>query len=100
LVPLRDVSPEELAAHDGVARPGSPLLLAIRGVVFDVSKGRAFYGPDGAGMPHAAGQGRAGQGRAGRVGMGSRHLWGNQEGDCCTQAAFEEQAAFKHTCIA
>ncbi|KAF8057743.1 ALG10 [Scenedesmus sp. PABB004] len=46
VVPMRDVTPEELAAHDG-SDPGRPMLISIRGVVFDVSSGKQFYGPDG-----------------------------------------------------
>lgn len=38
---------QELAQHDGVAVPGAPLYLSILGVVFDVSKGSQFYGPEG-----------------------------------------------------
>ncbi|ANM31058.1 hypothetical protein ABI59_17970 [Acidobacteria bacterium Mor1] len=39
-------SAEELAGHDD-RDPNRPLLLAVRGVVFDVSSGRDFYGPEG-----------------------------------------------------
>ena len=41
-----DITPAALAKHDG-RDPYAPLYLAIRGVVYDVSKGRAFYGPGG-----------------------------------------------------
>lgn len=41
-----DITPAALAKHDG-RDPYKPLYLAIRGVVYDVSKGRAFYGPGG-----------------------------------------------------
>lgn len=37
-------TPEELAKYDGT-NPNLPLLLAVRGDVFDVSSGRDFYGP-------------------------------------------------------
>ncbi|GFH09880.1 protease do-like chloroplastic-like, partial [Haematococcus lacustris] len=37
----------ELALHDGVAEPSRPLYLAIKGTVYDVSKGSMFYGPEG-----------------------------------------------------
>eukprot|EP00891_Asterochloris_glomerata_P008310 jgi/Astpho2/8310/Aster-01384 len=37
---------KELAQYDG-SNPSKPILLAIRGVVFDVSTGAVFYGPDG-----------------------------------------------------
>lgn len=41
-----DITPAALAKHDG-RDPYKPLYLAIRGVVYDVSKGRSFYGPGG-----------------------------------------------------
>ncbi|ESO03388.1 hypothetical protein HELRODRAFT_173681 [Helobdella robusta] len=37
---------ERLAKHDG-SNPNLPILMAIKGVVFDVSSGRGFYGKDG-----------------------------------------------------
>mmetsp|Transcript_3288 Transcript_3288/g.9451 ORF Transcript_3288/g.9451 Transcript_3288/m.9451 type:complete len:253 (+) Transcript_3288:165-923(+) len=43
----KSVTPAELAEHDG-RDPSKPILLAIRGCVYDVSKGRDFYGPGGA----------------------------------------------------
>ncbi|GBF92660.1 hypothetical protein Rsub_05029 [Raphidocelis subcapitata] len=46
VVPMRDVTPEELAASDG-SDPSRPMLIAIRGVVYDVTKGKDFYGPGG-----------------------------------------------------
>jgi len=42
----RDYSLQELAAYDG-SDPGKPLLIAIRGQVYDVTRGRNFYGPGG-----------------------------------------------------
>lgn len=42
----RDYTLAELAKHDGTD-PGKPLLLAVRGVVYDVGRGRDFYGPHG-----------------------------------------------------
>jgi predicted heme/steroid binding protein len=48
VVPLREVSAAELARHDG-SEPSLPLLISIKGVVYDVSKGKEYYGPDGAG---------------------------------------------------
>ena len=41
-----DITPAALARHDG-ADPYKPLYLAIRGTVYDVSRGRSFYGPGG-----------------------------------------------------
>jgi predicted heme/steroid binding protein len=40
----RAFSVEELARHDG-RDAGQPLLMAVRGLVFDVSTGGRFYGP-------------------------------------------------------
>ena len=42
----RDYSLSELSGFDG-SDPEKPLLLAIRGFVYDVGRGRAFYGPGG-----------------------------------------------------
>ncbi|KAE8230429.1 hypothetical protein CF326_g4572 [Tilletia indica] len=40
-------TPRTLAVHDGSGGSKSKILLGIHGKVFDVSKGRNFYGPDG-----------------------------------------------------
>lgn len=37
---------EQLGAYDG-KDPAKPILIAIRGQVYDVSRGRLFYGPQG-----------------------------------------------------
>jgi membrane-associated progesterone receptor component len=42
----RDYTFAELGDYDG-SNPGKPLLLAIRGQVYDVGRGRDFYGPGG-----------------------------------------------------
>lgn len=42
----RIFTPEQLAQYDGT-NPKLPLLVAVRGDVFDVSSGRLFYGPGG-----------------------------------------------------
>ena len=42
----RDYTLAELSEYDG-SDPGKPLLLAIRGQVYDVGRGRDFYGPGG-----------------------------------------------------
>ena len=42
----RDYSAEELASYDG-SDPHQPILLAARGRIFDVTRSRGFYGPDG-----------------------------------------------------
>jgi predicted heme/steroid binding protein len=38
---------EELNAYNGENDPSGPILLAVKGDVFNVWKGRNFYGPDG-----------------------------------------------------
>ena len=43
---VRDYTLAELRQYDG-SDPGKPLLLAIRGQVYDVGRGRDFYGPGG-----------------------------------------------------
>ena len=42
----RDYLLSELAAYDG-SDPAKPLLIGIRGQVYDVTRGRDFYGPAG-----------------------------------------------------
>ena len=42
----RDYSLSELAGYDG-SDPTKPLLIGIRGHVYDVTRGRDFYGPGG-----------------------------------------------------
>jgi membrane-associated progesterone receptor component len=42
----RDYSLSELCDFDG-SDPGKPLLIGIRGYVYDVTRGRDFYGPGG-----------------------------------------------------
>mmetsp|Transcript_28129 Transcript_28129/g.71726 ORF Transcript_28129/g.71726 Transcript_28129/m.71726 type:complete len:237 (-) Transcript_28129:118-828(-) len=46
VVPLKELTLQQLAQHDG-SDPTKPLYLAIKGTIFDVSKGSQFYGPDG-----------------------------------------------------
>ncbi len=42
----RDYTLAELAQYDG-SDPAQPLLIGIRGEVYDVTRGRSFYGPGG-----------------------------------------------------
>lgn len=42
----KDYTPKELYEFRG-ADPEKPLLMAVKGTVFDVSRGAAFYGPEG-----------------------------------------------------
>eukprot|EP00741_Cyanophora_paradoxa_P022394 tig00021463_g21620.t1 len=53
-VELRDFTPEELLEFDG-RDESKPLYLAIKGRVYDVTKGKQFYGPGG---PYAKFAGR------------------------------------------
>ncbi|KAJ1646731.1 Dihydrodipicolinate synthase [Coemansia erecta] len=43
----RDFTPRELSAYDGKDE-GTALYIAVKGIVYDVSKSRGFYGPGGA----------------------------------------------------
>jgi membrane-associated progesterone receptor component len=43
---VRDYSLDELSEYDGTD-PSKPLLVAVRGHVYDVNRGRDFYGPGG-----------------------------------------------------
>ena len=38
---------EELAKYDGVVEPKNPILICCLGTVFDMTKGKDFYGPGG-----------------------------------------------------
>jgi len=42
----RDMTVEELRKYDG-KDPNTPVCLAVNGKIFNVSRGRRFYGPDG-----------------------------------------------------
>ncbi|PHU14098.1 Membrane steroid-binding protein 1 [Capsicum chinense] len=45
-VQLGEISEEELKEYDG-SDPNKPLLMAIKGQIYDVSQSRMFYGPGG-----------------------------------------------------
>ncbi|KAK1260365.1 Membrane steroid-binding protein 2 [Acorus gramineus] len=45
-VQLGEITEEELTVYDGTD-PKKPLLMAIKGQIYDVSQGRMFYGPGG-----------------------------------------------------
>lgn len=47
VVPMKQITMAELERHNGAVDPSLPIFLAIEGVVYNVSKGRQFYGPDG-----------------------------------------------------
>lgn len=46
VVPMRELTLQQLAQHDG-SDASLPMLLSIRGVVYDITSGKQFYGPDG-----------------------------------------------------
>lgn len=54
VVPLKEMTLDELAGHAGTD-PAKPLYLAIKGTVFNVTKGSQFYGPDGVCCPRGQG---------------------------------------------
>lgn len=56
----RDFTPAELRRFDGVQDPR--ILMAINGKVFDVTKGRKFYGPGNGSRPRGRGDKRRGPG--------------------------------------
>ena len=45
-VPVGEITEEELKVYDG-SDPEKPLLMAIKGQIYDVSQSRMFYGPGG-----------------------------------------------------
>lgn len=44
---FRTYTPRTLLPFDGTSSPDAPVYLAVRGRVFDVTRGRNFYGPGG-----------------------------------------------------
>nr|AUS83916.1 membrane associated progesterone receptor [Eisenia fetida] len=45
-LPKRDMTVEEIRPYDG-KQPDGRILMAVNGKVFDVTRGKKFYGPDG-----------------------------------------------------
>jgi len=43
----RDLTLEELRKYDG-SDPTSPILMGVKGIIYDVTSGAGFYGPGGA----------------------------------------------------
>lgn len=75
-VQLGDVTEEELRAYDG-SDPNKPLLMAIKGKIYDVSSSRMFYGPGG---PYAFFAGREASRALALMSFDPRDLNGNLEG--------------------
>lgn len=72
----RDYTLAELVDFDG-SDPSKPLLLAIRGCVYDVTRGRAFYGPGG---PYGTFAGKDCTRALAKVSFDPRDLTGDLEG--------------------
>ncbi|CAL5422920.1 unnamed protein product [Camellia sinensis] len=75
-VQLGDVTEEELRAYDG-SDPEKPLLMAIKGQIYDVSRSRMFYGPGG---PYALFAGRDASRALALMSFDHQDLTGNIEG--------------------
>ncbi|KAH7571412.1 hypothetical protein JRO89_XS04G0045800 [Xanthoceras sorbifolium] len=75
-VQLGDVKEEELRAYDG-SDPKKPLLMAIKGQIYDVSRSRMFYGPGG---PYAMFAGRDASRALALMSFDPQDLTGNTEG--------------------
>lgn len=75
-VQLGDVTEEELRAYDG-SDPEKPLLMAIKGQIYDVSRSRMFYGPGG---PYALFAGRDASRALALMSFDRQDLTGNIEG--------------------
>ncbi|KAI3421620.1 Cytochrome b5 heme-binding domain-containing protein [Psidium guajava] len=75
-VQLGDVTEEQLRAYDG-SDPSKPLLMAIKGQIYDVSLSRMFYGPGG---PYALFAGRDASRALALMSFDPRDLTGNIEG--------------------
>ncbi|XP_051150187.1 membrane steroid-binding protein 2-like [Andrographis paniculata] len=75
-VQLGDVTEEELKAYDG-SDSNKPLLMAIKGQIYDVSRSRMFYGPGG---PYAMFAGRDASRALALMSFDPKDLTGNVEG--------------------
>lgn len=71
-----NVTEEELRGYDG-SDPEKPLLMAIKGQIYDVSRSRMFYGPGG---PYALFAGRDASRALALMSFDPRDLTGNIEG--------------------
>lgn len=75
-VQIGEVTIEELRAYDG-SDPKKPLLMAIKGNIYDVSRSRMFYGPGG---PYALFAGRDASRALALMSFDHNDLTGNLEG--------------------
>ncbi|KZV48777.1 hypothetical protein F511_17073 [Dorcoceras hygrometricum] len=75
-VQMGDVTEAELRAYDG-SDPNKPLLMAIKGQIYDVSRSRMFYGPGG---PYALFAGRDASRALALMSFEPKDLTGNIEG--------------------
>ncbi|XP_056171347.1 membrane steroid-binding protein 1-like [Syzygium oleosum] len=75
-VQLGDVTEEQLRAYNG-SDPSKPLLMAIKGQIYDVSRSRMFYGPGG---PYALFAGRDASRALALMSFDPKDLTGNIEG--------------------
>ncbi|MCO5562621.1 hypothetical protein L7F22_016249 [Adiantum nelumboides] len=75
-VQLGDVTEEELGAYDGTDS-SKPLLMAIKGQIYDVSQSRMFYGPGG---PYALFAGKDASRALAKMSFEEQDLNGNLEG--------------------
>ncbi|WCJ28760.1 membrane steroid binding protein 1 [Euphorbia peplus] len=75
-VQLGDVNEQDLKAYDG-SDPDKPLLMAIKGHIYDVSSSRMFYGPGG---PYAKFAGRDASRALALLSFDPQDLTGNLDG--------------------
>ncbi|KAL1548802.1 Membrane steroid-binding protein 2 [Salvia divinorum] len=75
-VQMGDVTEEDLRPYDG-SDPNKPLLMAIKGQIYDVSRSRMFYGPGG---PYALFAGRDASRALALMSFDPKDLTGNIEG--------------------
>lgn len=75
-VQLGDIAEEELKAYDGTD-PKKPLLMAIKGQIYDVSQSRMFYGPGG---PYALFAGKDASRALAKMSFEEKDLTGDLEG--------------------
>ncbi|KAJ7975692.1 Membrane steroid-binding protein 2 [Quillaja saponaria] len=83
-VQVGEISEEELKAYDG-ADPKKPLLMAIKGQIYDVSQSRMFYGPGG---PYALFAGKDASRALAKMSFEDKDL----TGDICGLGPFELEA--------